>query len=350
MKCSFSKKLLVIANLILGLFLCFLFSTDYSLVGTIPDILFPPAIGIIAIVSFAVSKAGSKRQRLLIALAHFPSIIGGGLYVLTVLLMLIPPFTLGAFFAASEIAGETEIQRAISPDGMRVAYVYFRGVGAYSGGNGRIFVRIRYQILPVLERDIFYLPRSYASEDSTNYVEWRGNDTLYVSETQEEISVGIIATETPQVIALPYYIFRVLVTMAEQARMNQRQTIPVRDVPIYPGVIFSDQSQYLEGRNTVFRSFNIEQEDIEQVVKWYKETLSMPPWTIVRIDRYTETESGFTYIRYCIQARREFENEQRMYYWEFMGGNDPSRGVHVNIGSPNPITDTCDRYVESPSP
>lgn len=345
-----SPKFLAIVNLILGLFLWFLFSTDYSLVGTIPDILFPPAIGIIAIVSFAISKAGSKRQRLLITLACFPSIIGGGLYVLTVLLMLIPPFTLGAFFAASEIAGETEIQRAISPDGTRTAYVYFRGVGAYSGGNGRTFVRIRYQILPFLERDIFYLPRSYASEDSTDYVEWQDNNTLYISETQQEISVGVIAAETPQVVALPYYIFRVLLTMTEQAWVNQKQTIPVRDVPIYPGAIFGDQSQYLEERNTVFRSFNIERENIEQVVKWYKEALSTPPWTLVRIDRYTETESGLTYIRYCIQARREFENEQRMYYWEFMGGNGLSRGVHVNIGSPNPITDTCDRYVESPSP
>ena len=93
--------------------------------------------------------------------------------------MLVPPFTLGAFFAASEIAGETEIQRAISSDGTRIAYVYFRGVGAYSGGNGRIFVRVRHQILPLLERDVFYLPRSYADENSTNYLEWRDNNTLY---------------------------------------------------------------------------------------------------------------------------------------------------------------------------
>ncbi|WP_152918031.1 hypothetical protein [Ardenticatena maritima] len=348
MKNPFSPKLLVTVNLILGLFLWFLYSTDYSLAGTIPDILLPPAIGIIAIISLAVSRTSSKRQQLLATLSYLPSIIGGGLYVLTVFLMLIPPFTLGTFFAASEIAGETEIQRAISPDRTRTAYVYFRGVGAYSGGNGRIFVRIRYQVLPFLERDIFYLPRSYASEDTEDYVEWRGNNALYISETQEEISVGIIATETPQVIALPYYIFRVLLTIAEQARVNQQQTIPVRDVPIYPGTIFSDQSQYLEREGTVFRSFNIEREDIEQVVKWYEGVFSTPPWTLVKIDRYTETESGLMHIRYCIQARRELENERRIYYWEFMGSNDPSRGVHVNIGSPNPITDTCGRYVEAP--
>ncbi len=339
---------LVIVNLILGLFLWFLFSTDYSLVGTVPDILFPPVIGMVAAVSLVASKASSKRQRLLITLFHLPSIIGGGLYVLTALLILIPPFTLGAFFTASEIAGETEIQRARSPDGTRTAYVYFRGVGAYSRGNGRIFIRVRYRTLPFLERDILYVPRSYASEDSTNYIEWRGNDALYISETKQEISVGVIATEIPQVIALPYRIFRFLSAMAEQARVNQQQTIPVRDIPIYSGTIFSDQSQYLEERNTVFRSFNIEGENVEQVVKWYEEVLSTPPWTLVKVDRYTETESGLTHIRYCIQAIRELEGEQRTYYWEFMGSDDISRGVHINIGSPNPITDTCNRYIESP--
>ncbi len=347
-KHPFPLKLLVIVNLILGLFLWFLFLTDYSLVGTIPDILLPPTIGIIARVSLTVSKANRRRQGPWIILSHLPSLLGGGLYVLTVLLMLIPPFTLGAFLAASEITGETEIQRAISPDGTRIAHVYFRGVGADRGGNGRILVRVRHQMLPFLERDIFYLPQSYASEDTKDYIEWQDNNTLYISETKQEISVEAIGAEMPQVIALPYIIFRFLAAMVEHAIVNQQQTIPVRDIPIYPGTIFSDQSQYLEGENTVFRSFNIEREDIEQVVKWYEGVLSTPPWTLVKIDRYTETESGLTHIRYCIQARRELENEQHTYYWEFMGSNDLSRGVHVNIGSPNPITDTCARYVESP--
>ena len=93
---------------------------------------------------------------------------------------------------------------------------------------------------------------------------------LYISETQQEITVGVIEAEIPKVIALPYSIFRFLSIMAEQARVNQQRTIPVRDVPIYPGTIFSDQSQYLERESTAFRSFNIEQEDIEKVVTWYK--------------------------------------------------------------------------------
>jgi hypothetical protein len=348
MKINLSWKVLAVANLFLGLFLWFLFSTDYSLIGTIPDILFPPLVGIVALVSVGIIKTSKKWQGLLIKLAHLPSAIGGGLYILTALVMLIPPFTLGAMFAVSEIADERQIQRATSPDGTQIAYVYFRGVGAYSGGNGRIFVRVRRSALSFLERDIFYLRVSNASEDSTNYLEWHGNDTIYIPEINDEISVGVIEVEIPQVVALPYGIIRRLFAMAEQAKINQQQTIPVRDVPIYPGDIFSNQSQFLEEENTVFRSFNVEREDIETVEKWYEEILAKPPWSLVQVNRYTESEASSTHIRYCIQATRDVDNEQRIYYWEFMGSNDLSRGVHINIGTPSPITDTCKRYADKP--
>ena len=324
------------------------FFTDYSLAGTIPDLLYPPIVGIIALVSLAINIISNKRQRLLITLPHLPSIIGGGLYILIALVMLIPPFTLGAFFAVSEIAGETQIQRVTSPDGTRSAYVYFRAVGAYSGGNGRIYVRVRHQILPFLERDIFYLGRSFASEDSTNYLGWRDNNTIYIPEIKREVSVGAIRAEIPQIFALPIGIVRSLSVMVNQAIVNQQLTAPVRDIPVYAGNIFDDQSQYWEVDNTVFRSFNIEEEDVEKVEKWYEEALSEPPWELIKVNRYTETDSGLVNIRYCIQARRDIDNEKRLYYWEFVGSNDLSIGVHVNIGTPYPITDTCMRYIETP--
>lgn len=348
MRDSVFPKMLAIFNLILGLFLWFLFTTDYSLAGTIPDILFPPIVGIISTLSLPISIMISRKRRLPIIILHLPSIIGGGLYILVAMLMLIPPFTLGALFAIFEISGETEIQRAVSPDGTWTAYVYFRGVGAYSTGNGRIFVRVRHRMLPFLERDIFYLPRSYASEDSTNYIEWRSNNVIYISETKQEISIGVIKRETPRVIAVPYYIFRTILTMTGKSVANQQQTIHVRDVPIYPGTIVGNQFQYLEQENTAFRSFNIEREDIEQVVRWYEKMLSTPPWTLIKIDRHTETYLGLTYIQYCIQAIRKSENEQRTYFWEFMGTTDRSHGVHVNIGTPHPVTDTCKTHIESP--
>lgn len=68
--------------------------------------------------------------------------------------MFVPPFTLGGLFAFDELAGEKQIQQIESPDGRLTADVYFRGVGAYSGGNGRVDVRIRDRFVPFLERDV----------------------------------------------------------------------------------------------------------------------------------------------------------------------------------------------------
>lgn len=82
MKLNPLSKALVIINLILGLFLWFLFFTDYSLAGTMPDILYPPVVGTIALVSLVTNLIRNKRKRLLITLPHLPSIIGGGLYIL----------------------------------------------------------------------------------------------------------------------------------------------------------------------------------------------------------------------------------------------------------------------------
>ena len=79
--------------------------------------------------------------------------------------------------------------------------------------------------------------------------------------------------------------------MAEQANVNQQQTKPVRDVPIYPGDIFSNQSQFSEEDNTVFRSFNVQPEDIETVEKWYEEILAKPPWSLVQVNRHTISEA-----------------------------------------------------------
>jgi hypothetical protein len=283
-----------------------------------------------------------------IILIHFPSIIGGGLYIFMNFLMVIPPFTLGAIFSASEIANEIEIQQAISPDMTRTAHVFFRGVGAYSGGNGRIYIRIRHNVFPIVERDIFYLQESFASENDTNYIEWRDNDTIYISETKQELNVGFIEAQVPDVFTLPFGICSFLTTLTKQAIENRQMTVAVKDIPIYPGNIFGDQSTYDDVDNTIFRSFNIDQVDVDIVESWYEEVLSNPPWKIIKVDRYSEIEIDKVYIRYCIQAMFEIDNEQQIYYWEFMGTDDISQSVHVNIGTPNPITDTCGRYVEYP--
>ena len=345
MKLTWSWNWLIFVNLILGLFLWFLYFTDYSLIGTIPDILFPPLVAIIAVVSLALINIHGRFQKFFVMLAHLPSIIGGGLYILIAFIMLIPPFTLGTMFMVSEITEEVQIQQAVSPNGTRVANVYFRGVGAYSGGNGRIYIRVRYPNIPFLERDVFYLGRSLASEETINYVEWIDDDTLHISEVDYEVAVGAIGGEVPQVLALPYTILRFVSVIVEQQIVNHRLSAPVHDIPIYPGRITGDQSQYMQEENTAFRSFNIEQEDVDKIAKWYEETLAESPWILEKVNQYTYTEYGEVYIYHCIQARK-VGNEERVYFWEFMGGNGVS--VHVNVGTPYPITDTCRRFVEKP--
>lgn len=346
MKLKLSCKARAVINLILGLFLWFLFSSDYSLTGTIPDILFPPLVGIIALISVFSIKTSDKHQRLWIRLAHLPAIIGGTLYLLMGFVMFIPPFTLGALFMMSEISDEVQIQQAVSPDGTQSAYVYFRGVGAYSGGNGRTYVRTRYSLLPFIERDLFTLSRSDASEQSTDYVKWHGNDTLYISEIGKEIPAGEIRAEIPVVIAIPYYMVRIIFSMAERNAVDQQKTILVENIPIYPGNVFDNQLEFLKAGKTEFRSFRLDEKDIEHAKEWYAEAVTKGPWELVKINRHTETRGRFIYIRYCIQAKRDISNMRPIYYWELTGRSDMSRGVQVTIGTPNPITDICKRFAQ----
>jgi hypothetical protein len=118
-------------------------------------------------------------------------------------LLVMPPFTLGALFTIDEISHEKLIQQATSPDGSRVAQVYFRGVGAYASGNGRIYVRVKHRLLPFVERDVYHLHGSHADENTVEYLSWRDSDTLYISETDEALRVGVIAFRVPPVFATP---------------------------------------------------------------------------------------------------------------------------------------------------
>ncbi len=213
-KITLTWKSLVALNLLAGLFLWFLYATDFSLNGTIPDLLFPVLVLIFAFVSlFITFKKTIPWWRILVFLAHLPSILGGGLFFLTTCLLFVPPFTLGTMFQVSEIAGETLIQRATSPDGSRAALVYFRPVGAYTSGSGRVFIRVRRTLIPFLERDIYYVSSSHAHKYTSDYLQWQDNDTIYIPETDEEIPVGIIKPEIPEVIIIPYGIFRFFATL-----------------------------------------------------------------------------------------------------------------------------------------
>jgi hypothetical protein len=204
-------------NLVLGILLLFFSFTDYSLAGTIPDIVFPPVVfvtGCVALV--AACRATTKRWRTWAKLSALLSITGGALYVIMTCLLFAFSI-LGAMFAMSEIADEQRIQAAVSPDGSRVAEVYFRGVGAYSGGNGRISVRVKHRLFPFVERDIYFLAQTIeANHDTRDYLSWQDNDTLYIPETKETVKVGLVKAQVPGVFVWPFALFQFISMVAEE--------------------------------------------------------------------------------------------------------------------------------------
>jgi len=207
---------LTVLSLVLGLTLWLLSITDYSLVGTLPDLIFPPAVALVAVISLVVSwRRARRRGRLLVALAHLPAVSGGLLFLLTGIMLFVPPFTLGGLFLAGEIAGETRIQQSASPNNHLVASVYFRGVGAYGGGNGRIHVGVRHRALPLVERDVFSLSESVATERSSDTVRWVDDDTIYVAEVDQDVDVTGVRWQLPDSVVLLYYLTQMIVTAAK---------------------------------------------------------------------------------------------------------------------------------------
>ncbi len=167
---------LALFNLLAGLVLWFLYLTDYSLVGSIADYVFPIVVGIVALGSLLIAWMARRPKWNLLALV--PSLVGGGLAVVLMLLLMLS--VLGFLFMADEVLNERLIQTVQSPDRERTALVYFRGVGAYDAGNGRVLVRIRERGLPLLERDVYYEEQSYADSGTRQYVRWVDRDTLTI--------------------------------------------------------------------------------------------------------------------------------------------------------------------------
>jgi hypothetical protein len=334
-------KLLVIINLTLGAFFWFLDSTDYSLAGTIPDLVFPLCIGFVALISWRKMKiAPTPTKRRLSRLACLPSLAGAGLYVLVGIVSVIPPFFLGTLFALSELGTETCIQQATSPDGTQTVEVYFRPVGAYSGGNGRIYIRVKDNRLPILERDIFYLRVSDATEETSDYLRWVRNDTLYISELNREVTIEPVKWEVPAVLAIPLNTLHALAALNEREQLDREHTQLVDSLPTYPQRVVNNQSHYQSAPATAFRSFNVSDEKPGTVADWYQQTLSRSPWSIIHVDRYIQSDRA----EYCLQVQHA--DNANPIFLEILGNIEEKGSVHVNIGSPQPITDACKRYLK----
>jgi len=205
-------------NLLLGALLLFMDCTDYSWANNAADALFGPLVAIVAIVSMCGARWRATWRRWRIRIASLPSLIEGGMQVALAVFLLVPPFTLGGLFSLSEMLSERPIQQAVSPDGRRVAEVYFRSVGAYGRGNGRISVRVRERLLPCVERDVYSLSRSYASGSPEEYLQWRDNDTLYMSEKQVEVKIGPVKVSYPSAITVPSTVVQLLSLFAQAGR------------------------------------------------------------------------------------------------------------------------------------
>lgn len=329
-------KLVLAINLFLGISLWLGFFTDISLRGTIPDILFPPLVVVFAVATIRVVPTERKK---LSKLAYIPSYIGGFLFLLMACIMLIPPFTLGFLFGVSEIASEVRIQQIESPNNSRIAEVYFRPVGAYSGGSGRVYIRVTYTYFPFLERDIYYLRVSHADENTRNYLQWIDNDTLYISETDEKIVVGTIKPDMPTLAIVPLMIIQLINHQIEE----NHQIAPLLDIPIFPAKVLKDERDYDEtlyktAERTLFfgRSTNI-----EDALGWYEDVLSKYPWSVLEVKKYPDAADEQR-TRYCIVAEKINGNEKRIFYWEFFywTGLDESY-LKIDITTPNPSMGAC---------
>src|SRR5207237_7894081 len=122
--------------------------------------------------------------------------LGGIAYIVTAGILFIPPLTMGAMFQVDAIRSETLVKQVPSPDGSRVAEIYFRP-GGYSGSTYKsLFVRVEWPLFPLVERDIY---KTAVHDPSDSFVSWIDNDTLRVEDSPEAIQLGFVRPETPQI-------------------------------------------------------------------------------------------------------------------------------------------------------
>ena len=341
-------NLVLAVNLLLGIAFWFGFLSDLSLRGTLSDILFPPFI-----LTFAIITLGTlpTEKRKLGRLAYIPSCSGGCLSLLMGLIMLIPPFTLAFLFGVSEIKGEVRIQQIASPNNIDFAEVYFRPVGAYTGGSGRIYVRVVNRYMPFIERDIYAGKTHTADEKTTNYVRWLDNNTLYVSETDKKISIGSVQPELPSLAVVPLMIVGFI-----QGQIRESQlTAPLRDVPIYPARTENESTSYWDIEKTSERIYFLPQAQIKEVYDWYLSNLSKLPWEMTDTQIALNSDpayQGYNAYVYCITALKHDSNQSTVYYFEIAELHrllepdyrliDPDLwDVRVIVATPNPDSIYC---------
>jgi predicted membrane protein len=203
------RPILLLLNTALGIILWFGLCSDYSWDNVWGNFIFSPVVGLVGLVSVFIGRKSLTHQKKRVqSLLCLLSIIGGIPYLTLMILAIVPPFLLATMFWFDEQSSATRIQRVESPSGSQIAEVYFLPVGAYSGGNGRIEVHLKYKWLPFVKRDIFYLRVTHEDENTTNYLSWLDDKTLYIPEKDFKLNVNWIEWEMPSIISLPIGLVR----------------------------------------------------------------------------------------------------------------------------------------------
>ena len=197
-------------NLLLGVILWLGFCTDASFPGIILDLVFPVIVGLlgfIALLKIRAAKETPRVQRIIRTLFLLPSLIGGvGFILLAIIPIILFPLLI---LWVSEVAGETMVQESVSPNGFYEARAYFRPVGAYTGGNGRVFIRVKYRGFPLIERDIF-IYKTFKDPSEKDFIRWIDANEIAVDEKSQVVKVGFIKFQMPVLIDVPVKLMEII--------------------------------------------------------------------------------------------------------------------------------------------
>src|SRR3954471_20177987 len=202
--------LLVLLNLVLGSLVWAFHLSDYGLAGALADWWCPLCVGLVGLLTLQyAARLRGPLPRALVRSGAVVTLSGGGFYVLAFPIALAGIVLLPwAFYRLAngleEMAAETLVQDVASPSGTWRALVYFQPVGDNAGYNGHVSLRAAHPGLPWLERRIYYVPVSrVATAAPAPYVRWVDDDTLYVAETNELVTVGPQRSRRPAFVAVP---------------------------------------------------------------------------------------------------------------------------------------------------
>jgi len=182
---SFSRLWLALigVNIVLGVVLWFMLTTDYSWDNKWANYSFPLIVGVIGVATWFASR--KERVTPLVALSGAPSMLGCLGYI-----VLIP--VIFFLMMAAGAPPDQPVQQTISPDGLKVAEAYVIPFRAEPYGGSQIRVRLKYTWLPFIKRDIkMALFGSVNPPNTTTYLIWKDNETIY-SEWTGELRPGLI--------------------------------------------------------------------------------------------------------------------------------------------------------------